>query len=773
MMPPSTPAGDSPFSDRYSTCIGWLLLWLLVWTLRPPNVSAQSVPAAGAGHHPDRLMIGLAPGVTPDMAAAETAALGWEVTRVWPELALIEVTAQPRAAQATAPQAADLAAASQALLAHSPLFRYVDLDYQVQIAQTDSPTQAATAPNDPLLPDQWAFPLIGAEAAWGLSIGDERVAIAVLDTGYDTSHADLQASHLWVNPAEQSGAAGYDDDGNGYVDDLHGWDWVENDNEARDLHGHGTHVFGIIAAGVSNGIGVTGYGRNLSVAPLRVLDQSGTGYISDLVDALEYARAKGFRIANLSLTVSIDSPALKDAVTAARDAGILVVAAAGNTRSTVLWPAAYPETVAVAATTNTDEHADFSNYGSAIDIAAPGSSILSTYHGNTYRHQSGTSMAGPHVSVLAGLIWSLHPDWDASQVMEAITATAIDVNAASAPGWDSYLGAGRIDMYGALFEASGGINLRPVGETPTFAVSGAAVTVPLQASVPVDGADTPLQGAIVTYQLVNEADGLPVGVRGTAATDPNGRADLTFNTPEGSGAYQLLAQIGKSLVELPMTIHSHPVSVSLSISETAVAVGGAPIDFQVQVYGPDGVTETAPLPILLSTTLGGFADGTPTGSKELRVQVTNGVYQGQFIPGVVAGTTPITASIGASVAHQQVVIIPGPPATIIGPNPNNPAINVAMNVLKLNFLVQDAYGNAVADGVQVLFAASEGELTPASAMTAGGAVETTLTVAEGRTGTVRVTASVPDAGLETAVDVQITARLYFPIIPRTPGASPE
>src|SRR5690554_5169865 len=129
MMLPPTSADHSPIGHPYPAYTQWLGLWLaalLLWALLPARASAQGVPAAVTEHRPDRLLLGLAPGVTSDMAAAEVAAFGWEVTRTWPDLALIEVTAQPQAAHAASPQAADLAAASQAQFAHSPLFRYVD-----------------------------------------------------------------------------------------------------------------------------------------------------------------------------------------------------------------------------------------------------------------------------------------------------------------------------------------------------------------------------------------------------------------------------------------------------------------------------------------------------------------------------------------------------------------------------------------------------------------------------------------------------------------------
>ncbi|RIK56131.1 MAG: hypothetical protein DCC57_03905 [Chloroflexi bacterium] len=398
---------------------------------QPLQAAADSAPPA---FRPGRLLVGIEPDTPLDSFAAILAAQGLTLRRVYPALHIAEVSLPDIApsapqAQALGPDAADATQAAQAALMGLPGVRYVMLDYRVQLAQADGPGGSPTVP------------------------------VAIIDTGYDITHPDLPQERLWVNAAEQNGRPGVDDDDNGYVDDIYGWDWVGagdgiGDNEPQDEQGHGTHVFGIVAAAVDNGIGIAGLGPNLRAAPLRVLDATGAGWVSDVIAALDYARAMGFRVANLSLTVGSDMPAFGDAIRAAYDAGMLVVAATGNTRSTVLWPAAYPEVLAVAATTETDFKAEFSNTGEAVDLAAPGNEILSTYLGGDYRLLSGTSMAAPHAAAGAALLWSLRPDLNVGQIVDLLKSTAVDVNRASLPGPDSELGAGRIDLAAALLKAT-------------------------------------------------------------------------------------------------------------------------------------------------------------------------------------------------------------------------------------------------------------------------------------------------------------------------------
>ena len=250
----------------------------------------------------------------------------------------------------------------------------------------------------------------------------------MIDTGVDTSHVDL-AANIWTNPGEIPGNS-IDDDGNGYVDDVHGWDFVEGDTVPQDDDSHGTHQAGIIGAVGNNGGGVTGVNWTTSIMPLRVIGPSSTN-TSDVISAIDYAVANGADIINLSFESPDFSQGLSDAIDAAYSAGCLIVSSAGNDTAdndtTPQYPASYASDgiISVAATDRNDVLATFSNYGAtSVDIAAPGVSILGTTPGDTYSFYSGTSQAAAEVSGAAALLLSQHPDWTPDQIKAQLLGTA-------------------------------------------------------------------------------------------------------------------------------------------------------------------------------------------------------------------------------------------------------------------------------------------------------------------------------------------------------------
>jgi len=266
---------------------------------------------------------------------------------------------------------------------------------------------------------------ISAEAAWSISTGDRAVLVGVVDSGVDYTHPDL-AANIWTNPGEIPGN-GIDDDHNGFVDDVHGWDFFNNDNNPMDDYGHGTHVAGTIGAVGNNSIGIVGVDWQVSIVPLKFLNSSGHGSTSSAVAAIEYATSLGVDVLNNSWGSYDFSQTLMDAIRAAGDSEVVFVAAAGNEGVSndivPFYPASYslPNVISVAATTNYDNKAGFSNYGpSTVDIGAPGVDIFSTLPGGLYGPLSGTSMAAPHVSGVAALIRSLSPDIPAFQVKQKI-----------------------------------------------------------------------------------------------------------------------------------------------------------------------------------------------------------------------------------------------------------------------------------------------------------------------------------------------------------------
>ena len=298
----------------------------------------------------------------------------------------------------------------------------------VLYAEPDYVLTASVLPNDPSYSSLWGMAKINAPTAWNVSTGSSNVVVGVIDTGIDYNHPDL-AANAWVNPGETA-SNGLDDDGNGYVDDVRGWDFVSNDNNPFDDHSHGTHVAGTIGAVGNNGVGVVGVNWTVKVAALKFLNAQGSGSTSDAVEALQYATTKGFRITNNSWGGGGFSQPLFDAINAARTAGSLFVAAAGNSTTnndtTPHYPSSYAldNVIAVASTTSTDGISSFSSFGAtSVDLGGPGSSILSTTPNNTYSTFSGTSMATPHVAGGAALVLAVNPSWTYGQVRDRLFCT--------------------------------------------------------------------------------------------------------------------------------------------------------------------------------------------------------------------------------------------------------------------------------------------------------------------------------------------------------------
>ncbi len=303
----------------------------------------------------------------------------------------------------------------------------------VRYAQPDYVVRTSFIPDDPAYGLQWGLEQasdvdIDASAAWDVTTGASTI-VAVIDTGVQLDHPDL-AANVWTNPGEIAGN-GIDDDDDGYVDDVHGWDFVDDDNDPTDENGHGTHVSGTIAAVGDNAIGGIGVAFGSRVLPLRMLDAQGTGFLSDGVQALAYAKAHGARVANLSWTYGgpISQP-LWDGIESAGAAGLLVTAAAGNDALDAdrqpEYPAAFdlPTIVSVAALAKNGTLASFSNRGlSSVDVAAPGVHILSTWNNGGYAYLDGTSMASPHVAGVAALLASEHPGWTALQIRDRLLGT--------------------------------------------------------------------------------------------------------------------------------------------------------------------------------------------------------------------------------------------------------------------------------------------------------------------------------------------------------------
>jgi len=299
-------------------------------------------------------------------------------------------------------------------------------------------TAFSTMPNDAFFGDLWGMHNTGqsggtpgadikAPEAWDHTTGSSGVLVAVIDTGVDYNHPDL-ADNIWTNPGEIPGD-GIDNDGNGYVDDVHGINAITAGGDPVDDNGHGTHVSGTIGARGNNSIGVAGVCWTVKIMPLKFLNASGNGLTDDAITCIEYAIAKGATILSSSWGGGGYSQALRDAIEAAKNAGILFVAAAGNwgtnNDGSPIFPASYDNEniIAVAATDHNDALASFSCYGATtVDVAAPGVDILSTIPEGAYDYDSGTSMAAPHVSGLAALLKAYRPSGTWSEIKSRILA---------------------------------------------------------------------------------------------------------------------------------------------------------------------------------------------------------------------------------------------------------------------------------------------------------------------------------------------------------------
>lgn len=346
--------------------------------------------------------------------------------------------------------------------------------------------EASRLPNDPYMTsngiakkqydDLWGLKRIQAPAAWNTITDASTITIAVIDTGVDFGHRDLQNTS-WQNPGETGADAqgrdkktnGLDDDANGYIDDWRGWDFYNNDNDPADDYGHGTHVAGTIAAVGNNGTDISGVLWQAKIMSLKFLPAGGGGTSADGAAAIQYAADNGARLINASWGGRGMSVVIHDAIEYADSKGVLVVAAGGNAGCNLnyryCWysPALEEKVMAVGASTPHDSLASFSNYGNKLELVAPGGEWASdTYNILSLRARgtdmgtpvtdqltlgAGTSMAAPHVTGVAGMVWAQHPEWTPAQVRTHLQQTADDLGVT---GRDKYYGYGLVNAARAV-----------------------------------------------------------------------------------------------------------------------------------------------------------------------------------------------------------------------------------------------------------------------------------------------------------------------------------
>jgi uncharacterized repeat protein (TIGR01451 family) len=408
---------------------------------------------------------------------------------------------------------------------------------EVQVEQT---YREAMVPNDIFFNQQYGLlnasqsqADINAVQAWDKTTGLASTVIAIVDGGVDLTHEDLQHK-IWLNSREAQGN-GKDDDGNGFVDDVTGWDFVEN-KPAGYANAHATHVAGIAAAEGNNGIGVAGVDWQARVMSVRVLNRYGTGREADIASGIEYATVNGAKVINLSIAGG-RSQIIEEAIENAYAAGVVVVAAAGNQGGDTgllnpapvcSEPVGVNMVIGVGAIDEDGEPASFSNFGRCVDISAPGKRIISTVPGNQYRSMSGTSMSAPLAAGVAGLFLASHPEAGPTEVIEAIKNGGLFTGEQASLWNERYKG--YLDAAKVLGVA--GVDVPTISPVPTLEpdVSGGMFKLALTRW----GMSETSPGNEVTYQVKVENTGTGVA-RGVIVEDSFDRA-LRLVAEKSSGS---------------------------------------------------------------------------------------------------------------------------------------------------------------------------------------------------------------------------------------------
>ncbi|MDC1067840.1 S8 family serine peptidase [Candidatus Kapabacteria bacterium] len=332
-------------------------------------------------------------------------------------------------------------------------------------------------PNDPQFPDQWSMQTTNAYISWEYATGD-GVLVAVIDTGIDYNHEDLK-DNLWINTLEDFNANGtfepwskdsifeglsgdfdgIDNDGNGFADDVIGYDFIDQDianfgdyltpdPNPEDEQDHGTLVSGIISAKNNNGLGITGSAYDSKLMTLRAFDAGGEGESDDVARCIIYAAMNGARVINMSFGESFKSPIVADACEFAYSMGCVLVASSGNNNNfRTHYPSDLPEVISVAGTNQENRRYGFSNYGSYIDISAPGNDVLTTNRNNEYKRVNGTSFSAPFIAGASALLLEKNPDLSPSRVKSILQNSSFDLGE---NGWDVYFGSGIVDFRKAV-----------------------------------------------------------------------------------------------------------------------------------------------------------------------------------------------------------------------------------------------------------------------------------------------------------------------------------
>lgn len=339
-------------------------------------------------------------------------------------------------------------------------------DPQIEYAEPDYLRKLTFIPNDSLYYKQWHLQKIEAGKAWDIETGNSKIIIGIIDTGTDIYHPDLR-SKIWKNEDEIAGN-GIDDDKNGYIDDVYGWDFAEKDNNpvntsSNSKAAHGSMTAGVAAAATNNKVGVAGIGFNTLIMPIkcsRDYPKDSEQYILSGFEGIKYAVDNGAQIVSCSWSGSSASDYELEIVRYVHKKGAVIVAAAGNSNNdTAEYPASYPYVLSIAATNENDQKADFSTYGNAVDLAAPGTSVFTTWGYNEgYGFNNGTSFSTPLTAGAVALVLASHPEWNAQQAAQQVRISADNIDNLN-PTYRYQLGKGRLNAFQALSIVSPAIRL--------------------------------------------------------------------------------------------------------------------------------------------------------------------------------------------------------------------------------------------------------------------------------------------------------------------------
>lgn len=499
-------------------------------------------------HVPGRLLVQLRAGTDRSTVSRVLARVGAKLQKQVPQIHL-SVLQVPESA----------ATGISTALMRTGLFTFVEPDGVAHSAQT------VVDPNDPDFSSQWHLATIQSPSGWALTTGVTSVPIAIIDSGVDGTHPDL-ATKL-----------------------IPGWNFLTGTSNTADDLGHGTAVAGTAAAATDNATGVAGVSWGNPIMPLVVLNSSDYASYSDIANAITYAADQGVRVMNISIGGSSASSTLQSAVDYAWNKGAVIFASAmNNSTSAPYYPAACTNVVAVSATDQNDNLASFSDYGSWIDLSAPGTSILTTMMGGSYGYWQGTSFSSPIAAATAALVLSLRPTLSNSSLVALLEQNSDDLGT---PGWDQYFGYGRINVYKAVTAASG---LTVDTTPPTVSISSPASGATVSGTIEIQGTATDNVGvtAIQFYvdsHLVTSATSSPFAFSWSTTGVANGSHTLMVEASDAAG------NVGTASVSVtvnnPTVTDTTPPTVSITNPVNGSTVSGTTVQIAVSATDNVGVTQ--------------------------------------------------------------------------------------------------------------------------------------------------------------------------------------